>query len=130
MPRFAVVPLVLMFAAAQATDLSAQESPDLAAVLGAWEMTVETPRGSMTQTFTFAADGDRMEGTLSARNGTVELEEVGYQDGTITFQVTRAVRDREVTVRYSATIDGDTMSGTASGGPRRGERAFTAVRSS
>ena len=91
-------------------------------------MTLETPRGSVTQTLTFAADGDALTGSATARNGTIQLQNVAFEDGRITFQVTRTLRNREITQSYSATIQGDQMTGTVSGA-RGGDREFTAVRS-
>lgn len=111
------------------TPLSAQSSSDFSAALGAWEMTLETPRGSVTQTLTFAAEGDELVGEATTPNGTIELREVSFEDGALSFQVTRTMRNRELTQSYTATIEGDRMTGTVSGGARSGgEREFTAVR--
>lgn len=103
--------------AAQATDYSA--------VLGSWEMTQETPRGTMTQVFTFSVDQGQLKGTVTSdRGGTVDLKNVAYTNGRLTFDVERTFGERSMTQNYSATIQGNTMSGTVSGG--RGDRDFTA----
>ncbi|MCY4647805.1 MAG: hypothetical protein OXE73_13130 [Gammaproteobacteria bacterium] len=128
MSRSIATALAVLLIPASATALSAQNPTDFAAVLGAWEMTLETPRGSITQTLTFAAEGDQLEGTLTAPNGSVELQEVAFQDGTLTFRVTRNMRNRQIAQSFTATIDGDQMTGTISGG-RGGGREFTAMRS-
>ena len=60
----------------------------------------------------------------------MQLQNVSFEEGRITFEVTRRFRNREVTQSYSAAIDGDQMTGTMSGGRGRGQREFTAVRSS
>ena len=129
MSRFIAVPILLLLASATATDLSAQDASDFSAVLGAWEMTLETPRGSVTQTLTFVAEDDELTGTATAPNGTTQLQNVAFADGNLTFQVTRSMRNREITQSFTATIAGDQMTGTISGG-RGGGREFTAVRSS
>ncbi|MXY30056.1 MAG: hypothetical protein F4179_04385 [Gammaproteobacteria bacterium] len=129
MSRSIILAFALTLASVPAIEVSAQTSSDFAAVLGAWEMTLDTPRGSMTQTLTFVADGDELTGSATARNGTIQLQNVAFEDGRITFQVTRTLRNREITQSYSATIQGDQMTGTVSGG-RGGGREFTAVRSS
>ena len=129
MSRSIILAFALTLASVPAIEVSAQTSSDFAAVLGAWEMTLDTPRGSMTQTLTFVADGDELTGSATARNGTLQLQNVAFEDGRITFQVTRTLRNREITQSYSATIQGDQMAGTVSGG-RGGGREFTAVRSS
>ena len=128
MSRFIAFALALTLASVPATGASAQTSSDFSAVLGAWEMTLETPRGSMTQTLTFVAEGDELKGSAMARNGTIQLQNVAFEDGRITFQVTRSFRNREITQNYSAAIEGDQMTGTVSGA-RGGDREFTAVRS-
>ena len=129
MSRFIAAPTLLLLASATATDLSAQDASDFSAVLGAWEMTLETPRGSVTQTLTFVAEDDELTGTATAPNGTAQLQNVAFADGNLTFQVTRSMRNREITQSFTATIAGDQMTGTISGG-RGGGREFTAVRSS
>lgn len=129
MSRLIAVPILLLLASTTATDLSAQDASDFSAVLGAWEMTFETPRGSVTQTLTFVAEGDELTGSAMAPNGTAQLQNVAFADGNLTFQVTRSMRNREITQSYTATIEGDQMTGTISGG-RGGGREFTAVRSS
>ena len=128
MSRLIVLALALTLASVPASRTAAQTASDFSAVLGAWEMTLETPRGSMTQTLTFVADGDELTGSAMAPNGTIQLQDVSFEDGRISFQVTRSFRNREITQSYSATIEGDRMTGTVSGA-RGGDREFTAVRS-
>ena len=127
MSRLIALALALTLASVPASRASAQTSSDFSAVLGAWEMTLETPRGSMTQTLTFVAEGDELTGSAMAPNGTIQLQNVSFEDGRVTFEVTRSFRNREITQSYSATIEGDQMTGTVSG-PRGGPREFTAVR--
>ena len=128
MSRLIALALALTLASVPAGRAAAQTSSDFSAVLGAWEMTLETPRGSMTQTLTFGTDGDELTGSAMAPNGTIQLQNVAFEDGRVSFEVTRSFRNREITQSYSATIEGDRMTGTVSG-PRGGPREFTAVRS-
>ena len=127
MSRLIALALALTLASVPATPAAAQTASDFSAVLGAWEMTLETPRGSMTQTLTFVADGDELTGSAMAPNGTTQLQNVAFEDGRVSFEVTRSFRNREITQSYSATIEGGRMTGTVSG-PRGGPREFTAVR--
>ena len=129
MSRSIAAAVALLLISVSPTPLSAQNAPDFSTVLGAWEMTLETPRGSMTQTLTFAAEDDQLVGTASAPDGTLQLRNVSFEDGQLTFEVTRSFRNRQITQSYAATIEGDEMTGTISGG-RGGGREFTAVRSS
>lgn len=128
MSRPIAAALAMLLVSASGAQLSAQSTTDFSAVLGAWEMTLETPRGSMTQTLTFVADGDTLAGSATGPNGTVQLQNVAFEDGRLTFQATWSFRNREITQSFSASIEGDRMTGTVAG-PRGGPREFTAVRS-
>ncbi len=125
---FKIAVVVATAVALTAPTLAAQD--DAAALyqplLGDWEMTMETPRGTFTQEFVFMLEGDALKGTSSSRMGTTALENVSFKDGTLSFDVERSFDERSFTQSYTATIEGDTMKGTVSGG--RGDREFTATR--
>ena len=122
MPRVALAFAILLGLTAQPVTLEAQQD-----VVGSWEMSIETPRGAMTQTFEFTQDGDVLSGTVTGPRGSTELQNVQFADGVLTFEVLREFRGNSMTQSFSATIEGDEMTGTMSGG-RGGEREFTAVR--
>jgi hypothetical protein len=103
-------------------QLQAQEE-----VLGSWEMSFETGRGSFTQTFAFAMEEGELTGTVESQMGTTELTNVSFEDGTLTFDVTRNFGGNSFTQSYTATVDGDEMTGTIEGG-RGGPTEFTAQR--
>ena len=123
MPAQILIPVVLL-AFLPTTGLS----QDHAGVLGSWEMTMETPRGSVTQTLTFDATEGALAGVISSPRGESPLEEVSLDGGTLHFQVVRSMRGgNTMTQTFAATIEGDEMKGTISGG-RGGERPFAATR--
>jgi len=103
--------------------LPAQDAKDF---LGEWESTIETQRGMATTTYVFRMDGDTLKGTMSGRRGVMEIDEVTYEDGTISFNITRNYQGNPVTLTYTATIVDGSMQGTVS--TPRGEREFTATR--
>lgn len=123
MRRFAAFVLVGLWLALPA-GASAQ---DAALVVGAWEMTMETPRGEVTQVFTFAHGDDGLSGIASNPRGETALQKVAFRDGTLTFEVVRNMRGNSMTQSFSATVEGDEMTGTMSGG-RGGARDFVAKR--
>ena len=83
-----------------------------AKVAGSWEMSIETPRGTMTQTLTLQQDGSTLKGTLKGQRG--EAPVTGSVTGNkITFTVTRDTPNGSFTIEYSGTADGDSMTGTA-----------------
>ncbi|HEV2351224.1 MAG TPA: hypothetical protein VG028_15405 [Terriglobia bacterium] len=80
-------------------------------VAGTWQMSVETPRGSMDQTLTLEQDGGSLKGTLSGRRGDAPVE--GKVDGNkVSFNVKRETPNGTFTLEYSGTVDGDSMTGT------------------
>ena len=122
MSRVALAFAILTGLTVQPATLQAQQD-----VVGSWEMSIETPRGAMTQTFEFTQDGDVLSGTVTGRRGSTELQNVQFVDGVLTFEVLREFRGNSMTQSFSATIEGDEMTGTMTGG-RGGGREFTAVR--
>lgn len=118
----ATMALLATFVAIPAT-LPAQDVKDF---LGEWVSTIETQRGTATTTYVFRMDGDMLKGTMSGRMGETEIDEVTYEDGTITFNLTRNFQGNSVTLTYTAKIVDGAMQGTVS--TPRGEREFTATR--
>ena len=92
------------------TKTVAAEEP--AKVGGSWEMSVETPRGTMTQSLTLQQDGGTIKGTLKGRRGESPLEGTIAGDK-ISFTVKRETPNGTFTVEYSGTVAGDSMSGTS-----------------
>jgi len=117
-----------------ASHAAAQSNANVA---GTWSLTLAPAEGGggggqgggggapMPQTLTLMQDGTKVTGTMSGgRGGDVPV--TGSVSGSMfTFSVTRQGRDgNTMTINYSATVTGDTMSGKMSGG--RGDREFTA----
>lgn len=89
--------------------LAAADQP--ANVAGSWQYSVETPRGTMTQTLTIQQDGGAIKGTVKGARGEAPLE--GTVDGNkINFTVKRETPNGTFTIEYKGTVDGDTMAGT------------------
>jgi len=121
----ALVALVALGAGGgQPQALSAQNVSEL---LGTWESTMETPRGTVTQEYIFTQDGDALTGTVNGRGGPIALQGVRFVDGLLTFSIAREMRGTTRVMEVSATLDGDVLAGTVSGG-RGGSREFSASR--
>jgi len=88
----------------------AQEEP--AKVAGAWEMSSEGPRGTMTQTLTIQQDGGTIKGTLKGQRGESPIE--GSVTGNkVNFTVKHETPRGTFTTEYTGTVDGDSMMGTS-----------------
>jgi len=85
---------------------------ETANVAGAWDITVNTPRGEMTNPMTIAQDGEKITVTMTSPRG--ESTGQGTVKGNeIEWSVTRTTPRGEFTVVYKGTVAGDTMSGQA-----------------
>jgi hypothetical protein len=104
--------------------LTAQEPVKVA---GTWEMSVQTPNGTFTQTLTIRQEGTTLKGTLTGRRGEAPLE--GSVTGNkIAFTVKRETPNGTFTVEYSATVEGDSMKGKSHS--ERFDTEWTAKRTS
>jgi hypothetical protein len=93
-------------------------------VTGDWEMTSETPRGERTQTIHFKQDGEKLTVTMQGgfRGGQEggEITSEGTIEGNkIEWSFTRNTPRGEFTVKYTGTVDGDSMTGEVDRGPGR-----------
>lgn len=99
---------------------------DTANVSGKWQMTNETPRGTMTSSFTFEQDGTVLTGTVETRGTSTPISAGTVEGNVITFSVVRAMGNRTRELTYTGTVEGDTITGQMT--TPRGERAFTMTR--
>lgn len=81
-------------------------------VAGTWDITVNSPRGEMTNPMTIAQDGEKITVTMTTPRG--ESTGQGTVKGNeIEWTVVRSTPRGEFTVVYKGTVDGNTMSGQA-----------------
>lgn len=130
MLRSAFALIAVAALALPATELSAQDTEEVYdALVGEWERMVEIPGGgNFTETFVFTVEDDVLTGISSTEYGDTELDEVSFEDGTLTFEVARNFEGQSFTQSFTATVEEDEMTGTVDGGPG-GNQEFTATRS-
>jgi hypothetical protein len=82
------------------------------AVLGRWEVTIDTPMGAQVISLDFAD-----EHTATARYGSdsVPLQNVSVTGNSATCSV-KVTQPISITLKCAITVDGDSMTGTASAG--------------
>ena len=107
-------------------------------VTGAGDLTLAAPPGGgqggggaqgggapAPQTLMLKQDGTKVSGTLSGGRGGDVPVDGSVSGNTFTFSVMRQGRDgNTMTINYTATVTGDSMSGKMNNG--RGDREFTA----
>ena len=94
---------------------------------GTWETVTNTPMGQQKATVTLQTDGDSLSGTMSGAQGTVDIKD-GSVDGNTGGWKVSITSPMPMTLEFSATADGDAISGNVKLGAF-GSASFTGTRS-
>jgi hypothetical protein len=113
------VALLLAFAAPTAAQDKPQEKPKeppkeaatAVDVTGTWDITVETPQGTMALASTFKHEGEKLTGTQSSQMGDNTLEGT-VKGADIAFAIVVNMQGQDLRISYTGKIDGDSMSGS------------------
>jgi len=81
-------------------------------VTGTWELTVETPQGTMTLTANYKQEGETLTGTHVGEMGEVPLKGT-VKGADITYTLTIDAQGQSFTITHTGKVDGDTITGTA-----------------
>lgn len=78
-----------------------------------WSQAGRGGQGTPTEvTLKLKQDGDKLTGTIATgTNEPVEIKDGKVKDGEVTFTVVRKFNDREMTMKYTAKVTGDTIKG-------------------
>ncbi len=95
---------------------------------GTWETVTNTPMGQQKATVTLQTDGDGLSGTMSGAQGTVDIKDGSVDGNTGTWKVS-ITSPMPMTLEFSATADGDAISGNVKLGAF-GSATFTGTRAS
>jgi len=93
---------------------------------GQWETTMNTPMGQQKATITLATDGDTLTGTMEGQQGTLELKDGAVDGDTVSWKAD-ITNPMPITLEFSATVDGDSLSGDVKLGSF-GNASFTGTR--
>lgn len=114
MKRARVFAIVTVAVLALAGSAFAQEKPKETPkidVSGTWDLSVESPQGTMTLTSTFKQDGEKLTGIQSSQMGEMPLEGT-IKGADIAFAIVIDMQGQQITIAYAGKVDGETMSGT------------------
>jgi autotransporter translocation and assembly factor TamB len=81
-------------------------------VTGTWELTVESPQGSMTLTATYKQEGETLTGTHVSEMGETPLKGT-VKGADIAYTLTIDAQGQQFTITHTGKVDGDTITGTA-----------------
>ena len=90
-----------------ASDL-ATETRKASALVGVWELTTVSSRGTRTRTLTIKED---LTGTYQSRNRETPITELKIEGDQVSFKVQRKFREREFTMEFKGTLDGKMLNG-------------------
>ena len=98
------------------------------AVDGNWKMTVNTPMGPQESTLSLSTSGDQLSGTQTAPDGSIaSISDVIVDGNNISWKAS-ITKPMSLTLEFSGTVDGDTLSGTVKLG-MLGSTSFSGGRS-
>lgn len=95
-------------------------------VTGVWEITSETPRGTMTRNVTFQQEGNKLTGSIQTRDGSAPIQKGSVEGNKISFILVVSRSGNNLEMTYTGTVDGDTAKGTFQ--TPRGEVPWTGKR--
>ena len=93
---------------------------------GTWETVTNTPMGQQKATVTLEIDGDSLSGMMASAQGTVDINDGSVDGNTGTWKVS-ITSPMPMTLEFSATADGDSISGNVKLGAF-GSASFTGTR--
>jgi len=80
---------------------------------GTWKWSVERNGEKVETTLKLKAEGDKLTGTITGRDGKESaIEEGSFKDGEVKFQVTRERDGNKIVIKYAGKLEGDTLKGT------------------
>jgi len=81
-------------------------------VSGDWALTFQTEQGDTEATMTLEQDGEKLMGSITSDQGTVEFEGT-ISDNTVKWVLEIEAEGQFLEITMDGTVDGDTMSGYA-----------------
>ncbi|WP_431921168.1 hypothetical protein [Nonomuraea jabiensis] len=82
---------------------------------GEWKIIVKSPMGSLPVTLSLCVDGNTLSGTQSGQGQTAEITE-GVIDGDAFSWAQAMTTPAKMTMRFSGTVHGDSLTGTVEAG--------------
>ena len=95
---------------------------------GTWNTTINTPMGAQNGTLELNVDGSDLSGKMSSPQGEMAIEN-GAIDGDSLSWMAAITAPMPMTLEFSATVDGDAITGTVKLGAF-GEAEFSGTRAS
>ena len=95
---------------------------------GTWNTTINTPMGAQNGTLELNVDGSDLSGKMSSPQGEMAIENGAIDGDSLSWKAAITAR-MPMTLEFSATVDGDAITGTVKLGAF-GEAEFSGTRAS
>ena len=95
---------------------------------GVWNTVTNTPMGPQSATITLATDGNALTGNMAGSQGMIDIED-GAVDGDSLSWKANITSPMQMTLEFSATVNGDEISGSVALGAF-GNASFSGTRAS
>ena len=87
------------------------KAPAAPPIVGTWNLVLETPMGKQEPTFIVTQTDGVLSGKFSSPQGELEIPAITEADGVVTFDMNIEAAGQELLLKFSGTVDGDTMTG-------------------
>ena len=78
---------------------------------GTWKLTLQTPMGARPSTLTLSTSDGGLQGTMEGDQGTQPIENGAVNGNAVSWSITAPAL--AMTIAFSGTVEGDTISGSA-----------------
>jgi hypothetical protein len=90
------------------------QAADKADPTGTWKWSTTFNNQARETTLKLKLDGDKLTGAVVGRNNQeTAIEDAKFENGQVSFNVTRERGGQKFTTKYSGKLEGDTLKGTA-----------------
>lgn len=103
-----------------------EKKVDYSKLIGKWESTRETPRGTMTIVLTFDLKEGKLIGYTTMRDNKMEFSNIKFDGENLSFEMEFGRGDRTFSMAYKVKLKGDKLEGTME--TPRGENEFIATK--
>lgn len=84
-----------------------------ASVVGAWDITIESPQGTRTSLLVIKQEGDKLTAAMKSERGERPLKSINVTGNDITMVMTIQFQGDEMTITYKGKVESDSMKGDA-----------------
>jgi hypothetical protein len=91
---------------------AAPPPPPPPAVVGSWNLTIETPVGTQQSTMVVSGTAEALEGKIVSEQGEAMLRDVVFDAGKLAFGLTIDAQGQQLDLTFEGTVDGDSLTGS------------------